>query len=228
MKIFVFAKILVFFIFSWKCSRNFVFLHIFVIINNFLEIVGITNIFKKTLTEIFVFKLFCNTFSKHCLVLAVLARLPIGRLVQSYVSLLSCPSCPVPDVLSKTSCPDSSVLSGCPVLAVFLFQLPCQATLATALLTPLSCPGCPVISVISRLTCPGCLSGWPVETVQSRMSFLGCPVLAVLSKWSCPRCHVPNVLSLLASGCSCSLPPWRVHEIKLMYLASRTHGLFIT
>jgi hypothetical protein len=26
----------------------------------------------------------------------------------------------------------------------------------------------------------------------------------------------------------CSLPLWRVHEIKCMYLASRTHGLFIT
>jgi hypothetical protein len=26
----------------------------------------------------------------------------------------------------------------------------------------------------------------------------------------------------------CSLPLWRVHEIKRMYLAPRTHGLFIT
>jgi hypothetical protein len=26
----------------------------------------------------------------------------------------------------------------------------------------------------------------------------------------------------------CSLPHWRVHEIKRTYLASRTHGLFIT
>jgi hypothetical protein len=26
----------------------------------------------------------------------------------------------------------------------------------------------------------------------------------------------------------CLLPLWRVHEIKRMYLASRTHGLFIT
>ncbi len=27
---------------------------------------------------------------------------------------------------------------------------------------------------------------------------------------------------------ACSLPLWRVHEIKHMYLAPRTHGLFIT
>jgi hypothetical protein len=28
--------------------------------------------------------------------------------------------------------------------------------------------------------------------------------------------------------CWCSLPLWRVHEIKRTYLASRIHGLFIT
>ncbi len=33
---------------------------------------------------------------------------------------------------------------------------------------------------------------------------------------------------LARRGCTCSLPLWRVHEIKCMYLASRTHGLFIT
>ncbi len=34
---------------------------------------------------------------------------------------------------------------------------------------------------------------------------------------------------LVKQGAStCSLPLWRVHEIKRMYLASRTHGLFIT
>jgi hypothetical protein len=66
-----------------------------------------------------------DTFSEHCHVLAVLSRLPIGRLVQSDLSLLSCPSCLVPDVLSKTSCPDSSVLSrlscpSCPPVAAAL------------------------------------------------------------------------------------------------------------
>ncbi len=29
-------------------------------------------------------------------------------------------------------------------------------------------------------------------------------------------------------GCKCSLPLWRVHEIKRTYLASHIHGLFIT
>ncbi len=33
---------------------------------------------------------------------------------------------------------------------------------------------------------------------------------------------------LIYSHCTCSLPLWRVHEIKCMYFASRTHGLFIT
>ncbi len=41
--------------------------------------------------------------------------------------------------------------------------------------------------------------------------------------WRCDR-----LFSSCWQGDRCSLPLWRVHEIKLMYLAPRTHGLFIT
>jgi hypothetical protein len=34
--------------------------------------------------------------------------------------------------------------------------------------------------------------------------------------------------SKVKSRRKCSLPLWRVHKIKRIYLASRTHGLFIT
>jgi hypothetical protein len=85
---------------------------------HFDENVGIPNIFAKTLGEISVFQnIFAtNTFSERCHVLAVLSRLPISRLVQSDLSLQSSPSCLVLDILSKTSCPDHSVLShlSCP------------------------------------------------------------------------------------------------------------------
>jgi hypothetical protein len=90
----VFAKILVFQTFSRKFKRK--------------------CSFSETFSRIFLQKsgIFVNdAFSKHCHVMAVLSRLPIGRLVQSDLSLLSCHSSPVPDVLSKTSCPDLSVLS---------------------------------------------------------------------------------------------------------------------
>ncbi len=35
-------------------------------------------------------------------------------------------------------------------------------------------------------------------------------------------------ITVASVGGNCSLPLWRVHEIRRMYLASRTHGLFIT
>jgi hypothetical protein len=45
----------------------------------------------------------------------------------------------------------------------------------------------------------------------------------------CPDCYVHDRLDDRdIRGVYCSLPLWRVHEIKRMYLAPRTHGLFIT
>ncbi len=52
-----------------------------------------------------------------------------------------------------------------------------------------------------------------------------------------PNCLSSNITSspfyypdpvLLEGVGNCSLPLWRVHGIKRMYLASRTNGLFIT
>ncbi len=37
-----------------------------------------------------------------------------------------------------------------------------------------------------------------------------------------------HIYLIILTGGNCSLPLWRVHEIKRMYLAPRTHGLFIT
>jgi hypothetical protein len=92
----------------------------------FRKNVGIPNIFMKMVYKIFKFQkhfrkksriFVIYTFSKHCHVLALRSRLPIGRLFQFDLSLLSCPNVPVPDFLSKTSCPDLSVLSrlSCPL-----------------------------------------------------------------------------------------------------------------
>jgi hypothetical protein len=82
-----------------------------------------------------------------------------GRLVHCNLSRLSCPSCSVPDVLSKMSCSDPSVL-----YQLSCSSCPAQATLPIALLMPLSCPGSPVISVHSSLL------------VQANISRLSCPV----------------------------------------------------
>ncbi len=135
-----FAKIFVFQTFSRKCKT---FKKIFVIVNIFAKLSRkcwfSKHYCEKTNKNVRFLNIFAkDTFSKNCHVLAVLSRLPIGRHVQSDLSLLSCPSCPVPDVLSKTAYRDLSVLS----------QLSCP----TYPPTPLTCPGSPVISVLSRLT----------------------------------------------------------------------------
>ncbi len=134
-----------------------------------------------------------DTFFKGCHVLTVLSRLPIGRLVQSNLSLLSGPSCPVPDALSKCSILTRLSCSRGPVLAVLLFQLPCPGHIGHCSPDTMSCPGSPVISVITRLTClAACRAN------LSRLSCPDCPVLDVLSQLACPSGPVPDVLFQLA------------------------------
>jgi hypothetical protein len=116
------------------------------------------------------------TFSKHCHVLTVLSRLPIwGWIVQSNLSQLSCPCYMVPDVLSKISCPDPSILSRPHVQGVRL-QLPCPGHLVqcfpfhdATVMSLQSCQFCPFQAHLSRFTC------W------AGLSRLSCHVLAVLS-----------------------------------------------
>jgi hypothetical protein len=143
--------------------------------------IGISNIFTKILTKIFVFLIIFTIFRKNLEFLRLYTFSNIvmswlffpgylsGRLVHSYLSLLSCQSCPAPDVLSKISCSDQSVL--------------CRP----------SCPGYPVLVVLSELSCLRC----HVPDVLSQLAWLfypSCPVLA-----GCP------VLDIL------SQPPWLFH-----------------
>jgi hypothetical protein len=153
------------------------------------------------LTKIFVFiNIFVKTFakdmfSKHFHVLAVLSRLPIGQVEKSDLSLLSFPSYPVPDVLSKTSCPDSSVLSwlSCPSCP------PASAALPRPHWPLLSWHHCHVLAVLSSLYFPRS----PVQTVcrayLSRLSCPGCPFPDVLSQLSCPSVPVPDNMSQMQS-----------------------------
>jgi hypothetical protein len=100
---------------------------------------------------------------------------------------MSCPGCPVPDVLSRMSCPRCSVrlsCPGCPVPAI-LSRLSCPGYLVPAILSRLSCPGYPV-----RLSCPSC----PIPAVLSRLSCPSSPV-AVAAVLSC--CHDLTALSTL-------------------------------
>ncbi len=97
-----------------------------------------------------------------------------GWLVQSELSQLFCPSCLVPDVLSKIFCLDPSVLSSCIPVALPRPRFPlfswCNVHVV-AVLSSLFFPCSP-----SRLTCQANLL---------RQSCPAWPVLAVLSKRSC-------------------------------------------
>ncbi len=64
---------------------------------------------------------------------------------------------------------------------------------------------------------------------SSKLDGLGCTA----SETNNVQCHHPRLFTSYSfgrfcSGLDCSLPLWRVHEIKRMYLDPRTHGLFIT
>jgi hypothetical protein len=92
-------------------------------------------------------------------------------------------------------------------------------------------------------------TGWnqsllPIKIERKWLNIL--PRISLLNASYCNHSHGLNPLYLLCyfsilssflqksghqetqgRGC-CSLPLWRVHEIKRMYLVPRTHGLFIT
>ncbi len=94
-----------------------------------------------------------------------------GQPVQTELSLLSWPSCPVPDVLSR---------------------LPCHGCSFKVVLSKLPCPSCPVLSCSGRpviLFRNSCLAIIAVPTVLSC-----CPVLTVLSLMPCLTCSVPAVM----------------------------------
>ncbi len=110
------------------------------------------------------------------ILLAVMFRL-------SFLSVkypLSCPGCPVINVMSLLSCSGRSVLS---------------------VLSKMTCPGCIVPAVLSRLSDPGC----PVLAVPSGLSCAGCPVPGVLSCLSCNENSLLFVLSGYLSWLACQV-----------------------
>jgi hypothetical protein len=165
---------------------------------HFRENVGIPNIFAQMLTTIFLFVTIFAKIWNYCKYIhfpnVVVPWLSCpgylsGWLVQSDLSLLSCPSCLVPDVCPRCTVLTSLPCPGCPVPAVLLFQLPCPGHLVhcspdttcnfLAVLSSLSFPGWPFVP-----TCRDC----HVPTVLYQLSCPGLPVLDVLSEWFCPRC----------------------------------------
>jgi hypothetical protein len=188
-------------IWEFRLTKIFVIAKIFAKIQNLSKSIGIPNIFSKMFTKIFVFvNVFVKTFakdmfSKYCHVLAVLSRLPPGQIEKSVLSLLYFPSCPVPDVLSKTSCPDSSVLSwlSCPSCP------PAPAAPPRPHWPLLSWHHCHVLAVLWSLSYPGS----PVQAIcradLSRLSCPSCPFPDVLSQLSCPSGPVPDIMSQMQS-----------------------------
>jgi hypothetical protein len=93
------------------------------------------------------------------------------------------PTClvrPVLGVLSQLSCPS------CPVLAVYLFQLPCSGHIGhcssdTTIMLWQSCHLCHFQAHLSRLPVGPACRDYPVPTVLSQMSCPGCPVPDVMS-----------------------------------------------
>jgi hypothetical protein len=161
--------------------------NIFVFVNIFAKILIKTfvyvNIFVKFSQESGI----CmkDTFFIHCHIISVLSRLPIGRFVLTNLSLLSSPSCSVPDVLSKMCCPGPSVLScpSCPLVpaAPTKPHWPLLSCHQCHVLAPMSCPGSPVISVLfqthmSRLPVWTTCREFPIPTVLSRVSCPSYPV----------------------------------------------------
>jgi hypothetical protein len=107
-----------------------------------------------------------------------------SRLVQSDMPRLSCLSYLVPDVLSCPSCPVPAVLS-----QLSCSSCPAQAILSTAVLKPLLFPSSPVLSALPGSPHQADLSDGLVQKVLSWLSCLSCPVRVVLSKISNPNCH---------------------------------------
>ncbi len=187
-------------------TKIFVFVNIFSKIQSLREIIGILNIFARMLTKKFVF---VNTSAKlsrirEIYVFQILSwsGCPVQVTYQADLSSktcfwLSCPSCSVPNVLSKMSWPDLSVLS----------WLSCPSCPAPAALPG---PPCPlpswfhfhVLAVLFSLYFPDWpvqsnLSGWLVVTVLSWLSYPEFPVQTVPSQLSYPRGPVLDVLSQL-------------------------------
>jgi hypothetical protein len=113
------------------------------------------------------------------------------------LSGLTCPGCPIPDVLSQMSNPDCSV-------TVVLFLVVLLMLLCLTVPSSLSCYGstipavfsdcsarlsCP--AVLSQPSCPSCLAS-PVQT-----DLPGRPFQTHLFRLSCPSCHTPDVMSYL-------------------------------
>jgi hypothetical protein len=105
---------------------------------------------------------------------------------------MSCPRCPVHDVLSKTACPDSSVLSRLSCLNYALVPAalprPHGPPPDTTLMSWQSCHLSPFQAHLSRL--PACMS--QLSSLNRRSYSI--PV--VLSLLSCPCCHILAVLPL--------------------------------
>jgi hypothetical protein len=166
-------------------TNIFVFVNIFAKIQSLREIIGILNIFARMLTKMFVF---VNTSAKLSRIRAIYVfqtlsfpGCPVQVTYQADLSSttcfwLSCPSCPVPNVPSKMSWPDLSVLSwlSCPAV---LLQLPCPGHLV-------HCP--PNATFMSWQSCYLCT----FQTDLSRLTYR-----ADLLRLSCPDCPVTSFLS---------------------------------
>ncbi len=143
---------------------------------------------------------------------AHLSRLPLGPTcwdcpVPNVLSRMSCPSCPVQVVLSKMSRPGCPLSTGTvvPSWLPYLSWMSCPRYLLSTAVDVL--PGCLVLVVLSLLpysdhsasvSYPGCTIPSVFLTFLSQFSCPRFPVLAVLSRLSCPGYPVQAVLYQLS------------------------------
>jgi hypothetical protein len=171
-KIFVFAKILIFQTFSQKSG-------IFAKIYNLPTLAcpgrAVLSVLFQSVLES---DLSCPTcFGCSFLVVCPVPDVPFQMSGQGCSAAVFLSGCPMPAVLSLLSCPC------CPVPA-FLFQLPRPGNLFHSSPDAPSCSGRPALCFLSWLYIPSVCSGCPVPAVLARLS---CPGL------SCPWCPVPAI-----------------------------------